>query len=112
LRILKSISRIILLNTRDGSNHVLIERRPLGNQPGERDKAGRLAHALVSKYGTWEQVLAFDMPDDERLLACFDHFGLLTEWEQQFCQSLIRFQRLSEKQSKILERIYQKVKHA
>jgi hypothetical protein len=47
--------------------------------------------------------------DTARILYCLAHAPLLTDWERDFCRSLLGFRRLSEKQIAVLDRLVAKV---
>lgn len=47
--------------------------------------------------------------DTGRIFYCLAHAPLLTDWERDFCRSLLGFRRLSEKQVGVLNRLVAKV---
>ena len=50
--------------------------------------------------------------DTGRIFFCLAHAALLSDWERDFCRSLLGFRRLSPKQLAVLDRLVTKVQEA
>ena len=92
---------------------------------GERANAARMADDLIRGFGlTWKDVIwpvhaeagapdqAQHVPHDHQDAArmCLRFAEVLTEWERQFCRSILGYRRLSEKQERMLYRLVDKAR--
>ena len=92
---------------------------------GERATAGAMADRMVKDAGlTWSDVVGVVMPamptaqrtwrepqtHREAAAVCLANLDVLSEWEQGFCRSIARQNRLSPKQWVILDRVLDKVR--
>ncbi len=92
---------------------------------GERANAARMADDLIRGFGlTWKDVIwpghaeagAHDQAwyeprnHQDAARACLKFAEVLTEWERQFCRSVLGYRRLSEKQECMLYRLVDKAR--
>jgi hypothetical protein len=94
---------------------------------GEIAAAGRRAHSMLKAIGlTWSDVIARTAPKPEQpqrpqrrwrrgvsptdtAALCLQWSEVLTEWEVDFCRSMVGRRRISAKQADVLERLARKV---
>jgi hypothetical protein len=94
---------------------------------GEVAAAGRRAHSMLQAEGlTWDDVIVPAAPRSEQpqrpprrwrrgvspsdtAAPCMQWFEVLTDWETDFCRSIVGRRRISAKQTVVLERLARKV---
>lgn len=95
------------------------------NFEGERANAARMADDLIRGFGlVWEDVIwpghteagapdqVWREPRDHQDAArmCLRFAEVLTEWERQFCRSILGYRQLSAKQERVLYRLVDKAR--
>jgi hypothetical protein len=94
---------------------------------GEIAAAGRRANAMVKRAGlTWDEVISSSAPIPQRphrpprrwrkpgtpsdtAALCMQWSEVLTDWEADFCRSIVGRRRISAKQTVVLDRLARKV---